>query len=236
MWPLTRPATEGPTPSARWTIRRLDPRFALRRWSRRQIVLGVALTLAAIVFLELAEDVWFREGFAWDGPVALAIHAWQRPWLDTVMKAVTWTGGPGALLGAAAYGLWQAQRRRRSRAGLVTGAYVAAIWASLALKALFQRPRPALFPPLVVADGFSFPSGHTLGAVILYGLIAAFLWQDGRRRPAVLVAAWVPLIGLSRVYLGVHYPSDVLASLTAGALWVVLGLLLMRWRRARTAA
>lgn len=197
--------------------------------------MGVLLTLAAIVFLELAEDVWFREGFAWDDPIALAVHAWQRPWLDAAMKAVTWTGGPGALFGAVAYGLWQAGRRNRWRAWLVTGSYVGAVGLSLLLKALFQRPRPALFPPLVVANGFSFPSGHTLGALIFYGLIAAFLWQDGRRLPAVLVAAWAPVIGLSRIYLGVHHPSDVLASLSAGALWVVMGLLVMRWLQARTA-
>lgn len=220
----------------RWHLVPAARRSALRRVNRWQLALGIALALAAVVFLELAEDVWFREGFAWDAPIALAVHAWQRPWLDLLMMGITWTGGQGALLAASLYGLWQAGQGRRLRATLVTGAYVGAIGLSLLLKAIFQRPRPDWFPPLVVADGFSFPSGHTFGALILYGLAAALLWRDGRRLPALGLAAWVPLIGLSRVYLGVHHPSDVLASLSAGALWVVAGLQVLRWLEVRTAA
>ena len=62
---------------------------------------------------------------------------------------------------------------------------------------------------------------------MLYGMLAVYLWQDRRRGPALLMALWGPLIGLSRIYLGVHYPSDVLASLTAGVLWMLPGLALM---------
>ena len=192
--------------------------------TRRRITLGSILLLLAIIFLELAEDVWFREGFTWDAPIAMAVHGWQRPWVDVVMKAVTWAGGPGALLGSLACGIWLARRPQRARATLMMGSYVGAVTLSLLLKSLFQRSRPALFPPLVVAGGFSFPSGHTIGALVLFGFISVFLWQDGHRRSALAVAMCAPLIGLSRIYLGVHYPSDVLASLTGGALWIVFGL------------
>lgn len=200
------------------------------------LVLLSLLALSAIIFWALAEDVWFRQGFAWDAPIAMAIYRLRQPWLDGAMGMITWTGGPGALLGTLATAIWLWRRRRLERALLILGSYATAVAFTLALKQVFQRPRPVLFPPLVAANGYSFPSGHTFAALILYGLLAAYLWQDGRRAPALLLMAWGPLIGLSRVYLGVHYPSDVLASLTAGALWILPGLALMRWRRRRRAA
>ncbi|MBN1581662.1 MAG: phosphatase PAP2 family protein [Anaerolineae bacterium] len=86
----------------------------------------------------------------------------------------------------------------------------------------FARPRPYLFLWYVAATGRSFPSGHTLNAVVLAGLLA---WLVGRRlrgwRRVVFdagIALWALLVGLSRIYLGVHYPSDVLAGLAVGGL------------------
>ena len=193
----------------------------------RHFVQLSALAVFAALFLELAEDVWIQEGFAWDVPVALAIHRLQRPWLDEAMQAITWTGGYGALLGTLVGGLWLLRRLMPERALLLLGSYTAASVFTLGLKQVFQRPRPALFPPLVAARGYSFPSGHTFAGLMLYGMLAVYLWQDRRRGPALLMALWGPLIGFSRIYLGVHYPSDVLASLTAGVLWMLPGLALM---------
>jgi len=96
------------------------------------------------------------------------------------------------------------------------------------LKHLFARPRPQLFPWLTGAGGWSFPSGHTLNAVVLGGLLVWLIgWRlSGWRRAALGVWAglWAALIGLSRVYLGVHYPSDVLASLAVGGLCLLVAL------------
>ena len=90
------------------------------------------------------------------------------------------------------------------------------------LKLLFARPRPNLFPPVVTETSFSFPSGHAMTAVAVYGLLSLLLWQRGRHSWALLAGLWVPLVALSRVYLGVHYPSDVLASLALGTVWLVI--------------
>ena len=96
---------------------------------------------------------------------------------------------------------------------------------SATLKLLFARPRPTVFTPLTPEATFSFPSGHTLGAIAFYGLIAYFLWRQDRRISAVLAWVFAFWIALSRIYLGVHYPSDVLGSFTIGLLWlgVVIG-------------
>jgi len=93
---------------------------------------------------------------------------------------------------------------------------------NIMLKALFTRPRLQLFPPLVVETSFSFPSGHTMVAVAFYGLISILLWRKRQYAWAILAGVWVFLVGLSRIYLGVHYPSDVLASLAVGTIWLVL--------------
>jgi undecaprenyl-diphosphatase len=97
----------------------------------------------------------------------------------------------------------------------------------LLLKLLFARPRPNVFPPLTLETSFSFPSGHTMAAVAFYGLIAILLWRDHHYGWALLPGLWVPLVALSRIYLGVHYPSDVLASLAVGTIWLALILLFM---------
>jgi len=88
------------------------------------------------------------------------------------------------------------------------------------LKLVLARPRPALFAPLVSASGFAFPSGHVTAAVSVYGLLAVFLWRQGRRLWAILSGACVFIVAVSRIYLGVHYPSDTMGSLAFGTLWL----------------
>jgi len=75
---------------------------------------------------------------------------------------------------------------------------------------------------LVVETSYSFPIGHTLAAIAYYGLLALVLWPWERRGWAMLAGLEVPLVALSRVYLGAHYPSDVLASLAIGTIWLVI--------------
>jgi undecaprenyl-diphosphatase len=105
---------------------------------------------------------------------------------------------------------------------------------SLTLKAVFQRARPAL-APLVGAAGYSFPSGHSMNAMVFYSAIAYLALRYATQRPAsllvvVLSAVVVLAVGFSRVYLGVHYPADVLAGYAVGACWLAAALLVSRSR------
>ena len=111
---------------------------------------------------------------------------------------------------------------------------------NVALKNLLQRPRPSYDEALVHASGYSFPSGHTMGAVLFYGsmtvLVATHVktrcWQMLAPAPALLA---IVLIGLSRVYLGAHYVSDVTAAAAAGLAWLALCLTVVEIiRRRRT--
>lgn len=95
------------------------------------------------------------------------------------------------------------------------------------LKRYFRRPRPVFTDPFAVESSAGFPSGHALGAVVCFGLLAYFALLVGRSRRAGLAAVGVALvlvlsIGVSRLYLGVHYPTDVLAGYAAGVGWLAV--------------
>ncbi len=176
---------------------------------------------AAFTFLELAEDVWLKEGFSWDAPVMRAIHRLSTPWLDTVMKSITFTASGAAVVLAAGIALWLWRwRRQRLEALTVIVTLTGSVIINTLLKLAFARPRPDVFPPLTVEHSYSFPSGHTSTAVAFYGLLAVLLWRAHHHGWALLPGVWVLAVALSRVYLGVHYPSDVLGSLALGVLWI----------------
>lgn len=194
-----------------------------KRPSKTAIAASITLAaLATFIFLELADDVWMKQGFRWDAPVMLAVHRLSSPLMDAIVAALTTTGGrllPLIFVAVAVY-LW---KRRRLPALVALAISVGgSLLINTVLKAIFARPRPQVFPPITVENTFSFPSGHTMAAVAFYGLLAVFLWEWGHRTLALLAAGWVPVIAFTRVYLGVHYPSDVLGALAVGLFWLIV--------------
>lgn len=185
---------------------------------------------AALIFIELAEDIWFKEGFDWDAPLMLDIHRYSVPWLDKVMELITLTGSQGAvvLAGGSAIWLWHWRQQRFEALTLVIAVAGSVILNTL-LKQWFARPRPAVFPPVTIEHSFSFPSGHTMTSVAFYGLLAILLWRAHHRGWAILSCVWVLAVALSRVYLGVHYPSDVIGSLALGVLWISTVMIIHDW-------
>jgi undecaprenyl-diphosphatase len=154
-----------------------------------------------------------------------AVAALRRPILTTLWRDVTFLGSGSALFpiaGVFAALLW----RRGSR---WSGYYLIAAlagWAlSSSLKALFTRPRPRVVPHLDGAGWWSFPSGHAMESTVVLGLGVLLLTETMTSRSAVrwiwgFGIAVLAAIGLSRVYLGVHYPSDVLGGWLAGGAWI----------------
>ncbi len=201
-----------------WIPSILAPFYALlSRWALSLLlVFGAAFT-----FLELAEDVWLKEGFSWDVPLMRDIHRLSTPWLDTLMKGVTFTasGAVITLVVAVVVWLWH-WRRQRVEALTISTALIGSVIINTILKLIFARPRPEVFPPLAVEHSYSFPSGHTSTAMAFYGLLAVLLWRAHHRGWALLSGGWVLAVAFSRVYLGAHYPSDVLGSLTLGVIWL----------------
>jgi undecaprenyl-diphosphatase len=109
--------------------------------------------------------------------------------------------------------------RRRAVAIILVIDTVVVIAAYSALKVMFSRERPRLFDKIALPTGYSFPSGHAMSAVGIYGVIAAALiaLYPRARGPVIAAAiALIAMIGLSRIYLGVHWPSDVVGGLLGG--------------------
>lgn len=179
---------------------------------------AVVIICAALLYWELAIGVTRNEGFFIDEPLMLALHSLSQPWLDTFFKFVTRTGDLLVAIPVLAMVIYLWRRSERRTALLYVVSVITYPLLGLWLKELFGRPRQNIFPPLVVEHTASFPSGHTLTAVAAYGLAAAFLWQRGHKAWSILAAVWLVLIALSRIYLGAHYPSDVLASLALGVI------------------
>ncbi len=179
------------------------------------------VAISIVIFAKLAEDVWFREGFSWDAPIILGIHSLSNPTLDALMKLVTQTGSAGAIAIVLILAGWFFWKHRQVDAFSILSAFGGAVGINALLKLIFARPRPYLFPPLVVETDFSFPSGHVTAAVAVYGFIAFLLWKNRHRVWAVLSAMWVLAVAFSRIYLGVHYPSDTLAAMAFTSLWLI---------------
>lgn len=189
---------------------------------RRQALLALmGVVLPLLVFALLA--YWQRERGApsFDLPVMQAVHAWVGPHTN---GAVLWISHLGYSHGVVPFGLVFVivlLARRRWREGLyVLLALGGALWLNGLLKAAFARPRPDLWEPLWRYSGYSFPSGHAAATAALTMVLALLAWRT-RWRVAVLglMVPFTLLVGISRPYMGVHYPSDVLAGWAFGCAW-----------------
>lgn len=203
----------------------------------------VALAAGALwVFASLADEVSEGETLAFDRAVLLALRApgdLSDPigpsWLELMMRDLTALGGVAilGLLTLSVAGLLWLQGRRTSVALLLVAVVGGQVFSNAA-KWIFDRPRPDIVPHETLATSASFPSGHSMMATVTYLTLAVMVarLQDRRRVRIYLVslAALVAfLVGASRVYLGVHWPTDVLAGWAAGAGWALGCLLLADW-------
>lgn len=195
------------------------------RLSWRFVLYWGALALVLWGFVELVGEVYEQEGFFFDEPVLTWLYGHISPGWTAVMRALSIFGNVpvmGALSLATAIGLWFASRREGRFFAVSVGG--AALFMVLA-KVLVARPRPELFPDVKLWQeaSASFPSGHATGSMAYFlalYLVVARLAPRWRWLAGLLGAVMVALVGLSRLYLQVHYPSDILAGFALSALWV----------------
>lgn len=217
------PASDGVADNAAATLR-TGARVAKRSW-KQLLALFLALLAPLMLFGALAEDVWEREGIGWDEPMLRALHAMATPQLDRWVVLLTnigfWHGTVPASFLLVAWLIYRRRRRDAVFAGLAIGG--AAVLMTI-LKSQFQRVRPTLWVSIAPEHSYSFPSGHATLNSALATTVVLLLWNTRWRWPAVVLGTvWVVAICLTRVYLGVHFPSDVTAG-TAGAFAWVFGL------------
>lgn len=201
------------------TNRKMDleapPRVA--RYTGAMLLFVVLLT-ALLLFGMLAEDVAEGEHIFFDGPILHWLRGWSDGPLDMAMKIITWLGSAWAVVPLLAVLLWRLRCERYAALYLLLANAGAALL-NVAAKHGFARIRPTYWEPLVHETSYSFPSGHAMQTMAL----VTSLWlirRPGRHRGVLLLGvAYVFLVGVSRMYLGVHYPSDVLAGWCAAFCW-----------------
>jgi undecaprenyl-diphosphatase len=185
---------------------------------------------SAIAFLVVATLVVRRGWFAFDESFAAWLQGLAIPtWL---WEAVTFLGGVILVPIGVVFVLGPLLTGRLRLALIVAVVLIAATLFTDVVKNFVERPRPTA-DPLVPAPGYSFPSGHSLNSATTYGLLAVVAWRSRLplvvRRFAVVVGVAVPfLVGLSRIALGVHYPTDVIGGWLAGTAFVALAATLIR--------
>ncbi|MFN6995621.1 MAG: phosphatase PAP2 family protein [Aquincola tertiaricarbonis] len=199
---------------------------------------ALGIVAAATAFAELADEMGDGEGLGrFDEAVAGRLAQTLAPAVLRVFATITHLGDVIMLtlvsLAAIGWLLWQRRWRMALAFGLVTGG---GGLLNRVLKSVFERVRPPHEHGVgVVADGYSFPSGHSAGSAVVYGMLAWLLLRSTPRHwHAPIVAAAAALvftIGVSRVMLQVHWASDVAAGLASGTAWLLTCVLIIDWLR-----
>jgi undecaprenyl-diphosphatase len=230
----------------------ITPREALARAGERleagTVILVLLVAGALWAFVGIAGEVREGETAAFDRWLLLALRDPADPanplgplWLREVGRDLTALGGVAVLtLLTVAVAAWLALRRLWGATWLLLASVGGGIVVSTLLKLAFERARPDLVPHGSHVSSASFPSGHSMMAAVVYltlGVLLARVEPRRRTKAYVLSVAVILtlLVGVSRVYLGVHWPTDVLAGWSIGAGWALLCWLVARWLQRRGA-
>lgn len=209
---------------------------SFRRWLGRngwRFVLwfiGVLLPLA--VFVSLADEIHQAEAFHFDHAVLLRMHALASPLLDTLFVGISKFGYQWGVIPVDMLVVVLLLFRRCWREACFAAiAFLGSALLNVFSKQIFQRDRPGLWESIAPETTFSFPSGHAMGSMTLVSALVLLAWPTRWRWPVIVGGGcFVLLVGTSRVYLGVHYPSDILAGWCAALVWV-LGVYLLGFQR-----
>ena len=202
-------------------------RPVLSRLTTPLLVSLACAVVSLILFAKLAEEMLEGETRQFDGAVRQFVHFHSSAWLTAAMRFFTFLGSSPVVSIAATSGftaLWVAGRRRRALSIAIT--VIGGCLLMWVLKVSFHRERPMPFFDTPLPASYSFPSGHALLSFCLCGA-GAIVLSAGQTKGWVRSAIWtfaavlVLAIGYSRIYLGVHYPSDVLAGYLAALVWVL---------------
>ena len=210
------------------------------RWPSLYIITGFILSVAMLFsFLDLAWDTFFQTSTVlFDDAFIWLLRYYTSPALDKFMLFITDIGfGKGFAIIVGTTLAMLAYKKRWQDISALAICIAGAGMLSVLLKNSFQRMRPDSFF-LVQENSFSFPSGHALVTMCFYGMLAFFLMRETKSWPVRLLIATLTvilslIIGISRIYLGVHYPTDVVAGYAVGFMWLTfcISLLLRREKK-----
>ncbi|MBT2757980.1 phosphatase PAP2 family protein [Mesobacillus foraminis] len=199
------------------------------RFMKLRIITILLLTgFSTLIFVELSGSLTAGRLHPIDPKVMGFVQTYSSPFLDSIMIFITTLGSKGVigLLLVACISLILLKQRNYWGTLISFLTVAGGGILNLLLKGLFERERPEI-NRIIDADGFSFPSGHSMGSIIFYGFLGYLVFRSEWKIHSkfgwiTLLSMVIFLVGISRVYLGVHYPSDVLAGFSAGFIWLIL--------------
>ncbi len=210
-------APGGSVSRVRWLLDRLISFYGIT------LAIGVGATA---VFGWLADEVLEAEFAGFNRAVLLAIHRHATPTLDQLALAASWLGsGLGLVLLTVALAVLFVRARKVVDAWILVVAIIGGWLLSATLKLAFHQERPRLFPHLESAANFSFPSGHSLASFVYWGFLATWLILQEPRQLWRWIVGLVCLgvasaVAVSRLYIGVHWPTDVVAGMLVAVVWL----------------
>ncbi|MDW0109927.1 phosphatase PAP2 family protein [Sporosarcina aquimarina] len=198
----------------------------MRELSGRLVTALVSCLILAVVFGYVASSIGNGTIERFDTAIISIVQGAEAPGLTSVMKVFTTIGSTKTVLAISAVTLglllYFRQKAQTILFVIVIGGTAAL---NLVLKLFFQRTRPDL-NRLIEISGYSFPSGHTMMATSLYVILAFILWKNAKNSGRVLfvIGAFIMIgmICVSRIYLGVHYPSDIVGGISASTFWLLI--------------
>ena len=209
-----------------------EPTANEKRWYQfisLSLALGLAAAIATLIFFGwLADEALEGDAREFDDATRAAVHQLASPMLTTIMRGLSFIGSTIALsIGTIVAVTMFALRKWGREAKLFAITMIGAGLLNITLKLAFQRPRPVPFFNLSPPETYSFPSGHSLTSAVFFGALAAILAARtrSRRLQAILwifASVMFVSIGLSRIYLGVHYTTDVIAGFAAALIWILM--------------
>jgi membrane-associated phospholipid phosphatase len=191
-----------------------------------KVILATIAAVAIVIFIRIADEMREGDVDGIDRAIALAIHRLDTPWLVSTMVVITNLGSGLVLAIASLLVIAVCLHRRDRRLALILAVNgIVVLGLEVALKHAFGRARPTLFPEISLPGDSSFPSGHSMASMAVYGTLAVVLstlYPTRTRVLYVVAAGLIATIGFSRIFLGVHWPSDVAAGFAAGLPFVLV--------------
>ncbi|MCZ2259742.1 phosphatase PAP2 family protein [Sporosarcina sp. G11-34] len=200
----------------------------MRELSLRLLITFIICIGLGVAFGYISAAIGNEAIVGFDTAVIVFVQGLETPWLTSIMKLFTWVGSRYVVVAIALMGfiVLYFVLCYRQQAFLLISVVAGSVLLNKLLKNYFKRERPEIHR-IMDANGYSFPSGHSMMAFALYAIIAYIAWRDVKRTVSrVLLVVFTPfmiiMIGTSRVYLGVHYPSDIVGGFVASALWLTI--------------
>lgn len=203
---------------------------------RFQVTRVFVVSLISLMFFSLVAVLIRGDKLVdFDHAIIESVQAQEAPYITSIMKFFTEIGSTKIVVFLCLFIIFFLYKvfHHRSELLLFIGVVVGSPILNLLLKEIFQRARPDLHR-LIEIGGYSFPSGHAMNAFTVYGILTFLLWRhifnrSGRTLLLLFSAFFIIMIGVSRIYLGVHYPSDIIGGYFASGFWLATSIWFFQW-------